>query len=191
MSPCPASCIPCLVSFVLVSILAAPSPPPTYSLSLTASLWHEPGMESSPLSFPLVLHISIRFEICRGRKHWFPSNFVVCGLQMNLNCSVHCKEKEQKSNITDNFKLKQKWLDHSTTSDPNWLRFSGNQTCFIFSGGWARCRTTIAAGVENPLRNFEVVPPRWKSRSAFMTLPSTLTPMKAGPDVGCRKPTGL
>ena len=99
MSPCPASCIPCLVSFVLVSILAAPSPPPTYSLSLTASLWHEPGMESSPLSFPLVLHISIRFEICRGRKNWFPSNFVVCGLQMNLNCSVDCKEKEQKSNI--------------------------------------------------------------------------------------------
>ena len=46
----PVSCIPCLVSFVR-SILPDPPPPPTYSLSLTASLWHEPGMESSPQTF--------------------------------------------------------------------------------------------------------------------------------------------
>ena len=123
----PVSCILHPVSCVLCAGIhpGSPLPPPTYSLSLTASLWHEPGMESSPLSFPLVLHISIRLEICRERKDWFPSNFVVCSPdELELQCPLQREgAKEQYLQMAQFVQTKikreqQKLLDHCTMRFP-------------------------------------------------------------------------
>ena len=85
----PVSCILHPVSCVLCAGIHPGSPLPTpHLLSITHCFFvTRAGNGVISSFFPLVLHISIRLEICRGRKNWFPPNFVVCGLH-----SVHCKE---------------------------------------------------------------------------------------------------